>query len=1607
MALGHAPFFVRAENFGLREIAPRSSSSRHMGPLLVTPLPDLPIIPMKSLLSVCSISSLRSPGFKAVAASTLVLAAAALSAGSAEAQSTATFTAAGNGTWTCPTGVTSVQVEAWGGGGGGGGVSGVYAAAGGGAGGSYVKYTLSVTPNTTYQLTVGSAGTAGPGSTGSGGTGGSSFFGNSTAGISTNAVVLAVGGPGATSNTTSGGSSSSYNDSTGATGSSSGDVPSSGATITAGGTGGTNTGGGKGSGAGGNGPTGSIAGGAGGAALTSQGGGNTGKAPGGGGSGAEIGSTTGTNVGGTGGAGEILLTYTAAVASPSITVTGTTSLLSAPVGAASGYTSFTVSGSNLTGNVTVTAPTGLQVSTTAGSGYTPLVTLTESGGTLAATTVYVEVASNASAGSFTSNLVVASAGATSVNEPISGSVVTPATAGNLEVEQLAVNAASSTYGMAEISASTGSQTTAVNTYYINSTDATALRQGNSGTTGRLASSNDGTLLTFAGFEDPTGVADETTILARGGASLSQNYTFTLGASYTGISSNQTRGATFNNGTWYMADKGGLYLNGSTSPANSTNIRPVKSFGGTVYALTQNSSSPPVLVSVSASGTTETNVPGLPADNSATEFYMLSSGVNGSTFDILYVLDGASVSKYSYIASTGSWTSNGSATLGITGDGMCASGNGTGANLYISTGATNTVYKIVDTAGYNAAPTIATANNVLLYSPSGSASAFIKGVAFAPLASAEPDLTIAVSAPGSSATSTFAYTVTLANSGAASASGVTAKFTLPSGLSYVSGTDNGSAGFTVANNSGVVSITGGTLAAGASETITVQVSVGAISSATVDAGTSASVTGDGFAVINTSATTSTPITESNSSNNGDNVAVTTLLAAPSITVSGSPTALTSSYGVASAPTSFTTTGSNLNGALTITAPSGFEISTASGSGYAGSLSLTPAGGAVSATIYVRLTAADASGNYSGNVTLASSGATTVSEAIPSSTVSPSAYLTGLSLSTGGTTQAFSATVSGYTQYVNSSSTSVTLTPTAESGASVTVNGQPAGTPVTLNPGVNEITVVVTNNGLVQTYTINVVRAAAFTPGDLVVTTYGNLQTGQAHPDGQATVITLSEFSPTIAANSTPVMALGLPSAVNGSNVGVVGEYGSSSEGAIQQTPDGLYLTIGGYSAVPSFAFTGTGTASPTTALAQSPCASVPRVGALVDVNTNANTSSVFNDIYNTNNTRCIFSPNDINMYLSGQGAGATDEGGIYYAPVGDNTTSGGAAPTPIYNVVSTRNMTEFNGNFYYSCDQYSTTKGMQTGIFEYAGAPTGTQTSEGTRITPASNAAGTVNYSPEGFWFANATTLYVADTGDPKAGEGTSALSNGGIQKWVYNGSAWTLAYTITSPGFVPSSATGTATVGETGLEALTGTVTNGVAYLYGCSYTLSDAGANGLYGATDTLTATSSTATLTEIAAAPGQQAAGATSPDFNFKGVSFAPIGSPANAQVASSVSASGATLNGSVNPNGQDTVAYFQYGTSSSSLTSQTTEDDLGSGDSSVPISAALTGLQPGTTYYYELVTVSNGLTSTYAVQSFTTAGTAPQPTDTPTMPPAGLVILALALVGYGYQTTRRRVA
>ena len=160
--------------------------------------------------------------------------------------------------------------------------------------------------------------------------------------------------------------------------------------------------------------------------------------------------------------------------------------------------------------------------------------------------------------------------------------------------------------------------------------------------------------------------------------------------------------------------------------------------------------------------------------------------------------------------------------------------------------------------------------------------------------------------------------------------------------------------------------------------------------------------------------------------------------PLITTTGTINAFVACAGSASTAQTVSVSGDYLTSAITLTAPTNFEISLASGSGYAASLALSPSSGSVSATtIYIR-TKSTATGTLSGNLTLSATCATTQSISVsgtvnavtsisahPSTTavsVCQNATLSALSVTAAGT----SLTYQWYSNTTNSTSGATAIT-----------------------------------------------------------------------------------------------------------------------------------------------------------------------------------------------------------------------------------------------------------------------------------------------------------------------------------------------------------------------------------------------------------------------------------------------------------------------------------------------------------------------------------------------------------------------------------------------------
>ncbi len=147
-------------------------------------------------------------------------------------------------------------------------------------------------------------------------------------------------------------------------------------------------------------------------------------------------------------------------------------------------------------------------------------------------------------------------------------------------------------------------------------------------------------------------------------------------------------------------------------------------------------------------------------------------------------------------------------------------------------------------------------------------------------------------------------------------------------------------------------------------------------------------------------------------------------------------------------SYSLTGSNLTNNVTVTAPTRYQVSLSSGSGYGSSLSITPSSGSVSRTIYVRFNP-NATGTVTGNVTNASSGATTRNVSVtgtginptPDVDVSPNSLSFGNQIINTSATQSYELTGSDLTANVTVTAPAGYTVSTSQSGSyssTLTVN-----------------------------------------------------------------------------------------------------------------------------------------------------------------------------------------------------------------------------------------------------------------------------------------------------------------------------------------------------------------------------------------------------------------------------------------------------------------------------------------------------------------------------------------------------------------------------------------
>jgi len=436
-----------------------------------------------------------------------------------------------------------------------------------------------------------------------------------------------------------------------------------------------------------------------------------------------------------------------------------------------------------------------------------------------------------------------------------------------------------------------------------------------------------------------------------------------------------------------------------------------------------------------------------------------------------------------------------------------------------------------------------------------------------------------------------------------------------------------------------------------------------------------------------------------------------------------------------------------------------------------------------------------------------------------------------------------------------------------------------------------------------------RGAVFIPNDLVISTVSGSALDSASP------ITLQQFSLSNGGKTaTAAGTLVLPQTSVGSNSAISGEYGSASEGILQRSANGQYLTMMGYGVNAStfnsapLATYGTNALGQTTSLSAAnqtgtPVTTVSRVVALIGANGSVDTSTALTGVFNQNNPRSVATVDGTSFYVSGQASSKTDPTqGVFLASRGATTA------TVIDNSSDTRVVSIANlgsGNtLFVSRDVNPPGSGAQnlTNVSSLTnssgGLPTSANGLKTTHLTPPASPFssggnnGSINLtaalangvnntrigsfvylSPEQYFFANSTTLYVADSGQPKNGNANkAALGEGGLQKWSLVNGSWVLDYDLVNGLHLVNNANANSNTptapGVTGLLGLTGMVVGNQVELFATSYGLNELSSSFLYEITDSLS-------FTTASQSQGEQFSVLYSGDSqtSIRGVAFAPV--------------------------------------------------------------------------------------------------------------------------------------
>jgi hypothetical protein len=850
--------------------------------------------------------------------------------------------------------------------------------------------------------------------------------------------------------------------------------------------------------------------------------------------------------------------------------------LTANEGSAGSSRVYTVTGSYLTNAITVTAPTNFEVSLN-NSFFAASVSLTPVSGALSGVPVYVRIQAGAPVGTVSGNVTHVGGGATSQNLNVTGDVASTAPVLTLSTTNLAgFTAVQGSAGISKSYTLSGANLTGNITVGAPSNFEISLSSSTGYTNTLTMSPSAGSLpntAIFVRIQNSAPLGNLSGIISHSGGGASPQNLSVSGAVSEPISGD-------------LAEI--VWDFGTASPTSGVPA----SLDVSVLSQENNNGTTPLLTTTSASGG-YTGASGGTNAGAAARTGALVPGTNGSAY-FQFTISSNSINHFTL---TGISFGSRSTSTGPQGYALRSSLDNFSSNLVDGILTNNSAWTLRSHTNLSVSNSLPVTFRLYGFNGSGSATTNtanwrIDDLKVALATASVPVILAPVITSTNSATATayeaFSYTITASNNPTSfAASGLPAGLSLNSTNGVISGTPTVVGQYVVAltasnaggDGTGTLTLTvhpnpnapviGGTLSATGQVGTAFDYQITASNSPTsylaegLPAGlslhpTTGRITGTpsvfgSFAVLLTALNAVGSDTET--------LALT--IKNPSLTISVAQlTGFSANVGTASSAQTYTLSGADLSGAVTVTAPTHFEISL-DGSSYSSSLSLNPNGsGVLSIPLSVRLAASAPAGVHSGSISHAGGGAAASYLLLEGEAISltPILVLSTNSLTAFNTTQGKPSIRQTYSVTGSSLTGSITVTPPP--GFELSLNDETYGSAVTLTPSggsLADIAVYVRLSGLsIGNFAGNLVHSGGGVSGQAVAVS-GQVTAAVGPPilsPLSGSVYTGGSFQHTIVAGGDTAVtygASGLPGGwtVNATS-GLVSGTASSSAGTVTFT-----------------------------------------------------------------------------------------------------------------------------------------------------------------------------------------------------------------------------------------------------------------------------------------------------------------------------------------------------------------------------------------------------------------------------------------------------------------------